>query len=329
MSTLTGTSRPMSSATDQSHRPGPVRPEWRPDRREFLQAGAAALAALAAGARRLGAAPAPAPVGLRFGLVTDVHYADADPRGTRCYRESLLKLREAVDHLRADGAAFLAELGDFKDSAPGEPEARTLDNLIAVEREFQRFGGPTYHVLGNHDLDNLTKDQVLAHVANTGIEAGRSFYAFTRGGIRFIVLDEEFTRDGRPYDRGHFDWRDINVPPPELDWLSAQLASGSEPVIVLGHQRLDGDGDVQVVNRAEVRAILERSRRVLAVFQGHDHRGAYSRIGGIHYYTLRAMVEGSGPASSAYALVEVHPDLSLTVTGYRRAVSMELARPGA
>ena len=319
----------MSTATGPSPRPASARAGWRPDRREFLRASAAAVAALLAGARRLGAAPVPAPAGLRFGLVTDVHYAQAKDRGANCYRESLAKLREAVARLRADGAEFLAELGDFKDSSPGETEASTLANLIAVEREFQRFHGPTYHVLGNHDLDNLTKGEVLAHVTNTGIDAGNSFYTFTRGGIRFLVLDEEFTHDGRPYDHGRFDWRDIHVPRPELDWLSAQLAAGTSPVIVLGHQRLDGDGDVQVVNRAEIRAILEKSRRVLAVFQGHDHRGAYTRIGGIHYYTLRAMVEGSGPANNSYAIVDVHPDLSLTVTGYRRAVSMELARPGA
>ncbi len=312
------------------HRPAdPVPADWRPGRREFLKASLASLAALTAGVRRSGAAPVPAAAGLRFGLVTDVHYADTDPRGVNFYRESLGKLAEAVERLRADGAVFLAELGDFKDMQPGEPEARTLDDLVAVEREFQRFGGPTYHVLGNHDVDNLSKEQVLAHVTNSGIEAGRAAYAFTRSGVRFIVLDADFTRDGHPYDHDHFDWRDANVPPPELAWLRAELAAETSPVIVLAHQRLDGEGDLEVANRAEVRAILEQSRRVLAVFQGHDHPGAYNRIGGIHYYTLRAMVVGSGPAQSSYAAVEVHPDLSLTITGYRRAVSMELARPGA
>jgi len=314
----------MSIHSGTFHDTDPAGAGWRPGRREFLQATAASLAALLAGVRRLAAAPAPAAVGLRFGLVTDVHYADTDPRGKVFYRESLGKLREAVDRLRKDGAAFLAELGDFKDMQPGEPAERTLANLVAIEQEFQRFGGATYHVLGNHDVDNLSKAQVLATITNTGIEPGRSTYAFSRGGVRFVVLDTDFTLDGHDYDHGRFDWRDIDVPPPELAWLRAELGAGAEPVIVFAHHRLDGEGDVQVIDRAEVRVILEGSGRVLAVFQGHDHRGAYSRIGGIHYYTLRAMAEGSGPANSSYAMVDVHPDLSLTVTGYRRAVSMEL-----
>lgn len=298
---------------------------WRIDRRDFLKASAAALFGLAIDDRRLVAANESRHAGFRFGLLTDPHYADADPKGTRFYRESIGKMREAVDRLRAERVEFLAELGDIKDMAPGEPDARTLSHLAAIEREFQRFGGPAYHVLGNHDMDNLSKPQVLANIANTGLATGRSYYAFSHGGVRFITVDTNFMHDGRDYDHGNFDWRDIHLPPPELDWLRGELTAATEPVIIFGHQRFDGDGEVQVVNRVQVREVLESSGKVVAVFQGHDHKGAYSLINGIHYYTLKAMIEGSGAENNAYAVVDVHPDLNLTITGYRRAVSMELA----
>ncbi|GAG06588.1 unnamed protein product, partial [marine sediment metagenome] len=42
---------------------------------------------------------------------------------------------------------------------------------------------------------------------------------------------------------------------------------------------------------------------------------------GIHYYTLKALVEGSGPENNSYATAEVHPDGSITITGYRKALS--------
>lgn len=45
----------------------------------------------------------------------------------------------------------------------------------------------------------------------------------------------------------------------------------------------------------------------------------------IHYYTLKAMVEGSGEANNSYAIVEVRADNSLTVTGYRNAAGKEMA----
>jgi alkaline phosphatase len=63
---------------------------------------------------------------------------------------------------------------------------------------------------------------------------------------------------------------------------------------------------------------------VLAVFQGHDHPGGYTLINGIHYYTLRAVIEGSGEANNAYAVAEISPAGDIVVTGYRRALSMAL-----
>src|SRR5262245_8831038 len=117
---------------------------WQIDRRDFLRISGTALAGLATHGIAL---EARAP--LRFGIVTDLHYADAEPMGTRFYRESLPKMREAVAKIRAERASFLVMLGDLKDMAPKEPEARTLASLVAIEAEIQRFGGPTYHVLGN------------------------------------------------------------------------------------------------------------------------------------------------------------------------------------
>jgi hypothetical protein len=298
---------------------------WRVDRRDFLKASAASLFGLMTGGCSFLASEEPNGPRLRFGLLTDPHYGSAAPKETRYFRESLGKVREAVEQFHTARVRFLAELGDLlKDTAPDEPEERTLADLAAIEREIQRFGGATYHVLGNHDMDNLSKAQVLARITNTGIAAGRSYYAFSCGGVRFAVTDANYLRDGRSYDHGNYDWREYNLPPEELDWLRFELKAATEPVIIFAHQRFDGDGDAQFDNRAEVRGILEGSGKVLAVFQGHHHPGAYSFINGIHYYTLKAVVEGSGPENNAYAVVDVHPGLNLTVTGYRRAVSVEL-----
>ena len=261
---------------------------------------------------------------MRFGIVTDCHYADADPAGTRFYRESLWKLAECVARMNAQRVDFLIELGDFKDQDRPPVESRTLAHLQAAEAVFQEFSGPRYHVLGNHDMDSISKRQLLSHVENTGIDSDRSYYSFDVKGLHCIVLDANYTADGRDYDHGHFDWMDANVPARELDWLRGDLARSYRPVVVFIHQLLDGTGSVYVKNAPEVRQILESSGKVLAVFQGHHHAGAYSCIGGIHYYTLKAMVEGHGRDNNAYAIVEMQRDRSLIVTGYRRASSVEL-----
>ncbi len=87
-------------------------------------------------------------------------------------------------------------------------------------------------------------------------------------------------------------------PTAELDWLEADLETAG-PTIVLAHQRLDVDTNVAVKNAAAVRERLEKSGRVLAVFQGHSHENDYSDLHGIHYCTLAAMVEGTGPKATA------------------------------
>ena len=56
----------------------------------------------------------------RFGIITDVHYADYDTAGTRFYRDSLPKVEKATNDIIEADADFMIELGDFKDTlCPG------------------------------------------------------------------------------------------------------------------------------------------------------------------------------------------------------------------
>jgi predicted phosphodiesterase len=262
---------------------------------------------------------------VRFGIVTDCHYADTDTVGTRYYRDSLDKLGECAKVMNRQHVDFLVELGDFKDRNSPPVEQKTLSHLQAVENVFREFNGPTYHVLGNHDEDSISKQQFLANIENTGINPTKSYYSFDYNDVHFVVLDANYKSDGADYDHGNFDWTDANIPPAELQWLRQDLAASRGAVIVLIHQLLDGTGSYYVKNAAEVRQVLEQSGKVLAVFQGHHHDGGYSRIRGIHYYTLKAVVEGPGLENNSYAIVEVLLDMSINVTGYRKAVSKQLA----
>lgn len=270
---------------------------------------------------------------VRFGIVTDCHYADTDPSGTRFSRESLSKLSECVARMNAEKVNFLIELGDFKDQNRPPMEQQTLSYLDRIEGVFRQFRGARYHVLGNHDMDSLSKGQFLARVENPGIDPRHTWYSFTVKGLHCVVLDANYRADGEEYDHGNFKWTDANIPMQELDWLRRDLAGSRGPAIVFVHQLLDGRGDLYVKNAAEVRNVLEKSGKVLAVFQGHHHPGQCHQIGGIHYYTLRALVEGQGEENNAYAIVEVRPGRDVTVTGYRKAETRQLlpgtaAQPG-
>ncbi len=305
----------------------PVTPvRWLPTRRVFLQASGYAVAGWVAGGPLALANAAGSKPLLRFGLVTDAHYADTDAKDVRFYRESLTKMAECVALMNAQKVDFLIELGDFKDQGKPATEKSTLAYLAAMEQAFAQFRGPRYHVLGNHDTDSLSKAQFLAQVENTGMAKDAKYYAFDAQGVHCVVLDANYNADGTDYDHGKFKWTEAYLPEQELTWLKADLAATSKPVLVFVHQLLDTEDVHAVRNAPQVRQLLQGSGKVLAVFQGHFHAGGYRRIEGIHYYTLKALIEGSGARNNAYALVELAKSGDITITGYRRAVSKKLPK---
>lgn len=285
-------------------------------RRAFLQGGTLVLASAGGHPAQL-VAQETTPK-LRFGLVTDLHYADKVAAGTRHYRETLAKLDEAAVRFEKDQPEFLVELGDLIDAADSvEVEQKYLRTINA---KFSSICQDRHYVLGNHCVDTLKKEEFLHEV-----EKEKSFYSFDRAGVHFIVLDSCFRSDGAPYARRNFTWTDANVPAEELEWLRADLEAAKMPVIVFTHQRLDVTKNHSVKNHAEIRTVLESTGNVLAVFQGHSHQNDLQEIGGIHYCTLVAMVEGSGEQNNGYSLVQMAADGTLQVNGFRKQQSRTFA----
>ncbi len=263
---------------------------------------------------------------LKFGWVTDVHFAFRGAKWNRFYSESILKLREAIDLFNSLNLDFIIETGDFKDQDEKPVYEKTMQYLKAVEGEFRKYKGSRYHVFGNHDVDSISKADFLNVAENSGIPRDRSYYSFDKNGFKCVVLDACFKEDGTSYDKGNFDWTDTLIPRPELDWLEQELEGSSFPVLVFVHQRLDGDGTGEyfVNNSEEVRRILERSGKVLAVFQGHYHEGDYKKINNIHYITEKALIEGSGEKNNSYCVVKVTVSGDIRIDGYRRMEDLKV-----
>lgn len=288
-------------------------------RRAFLHNGTILLAAATVDASAL-FADEQAPK-LRVGMVTDLHHADKPPAGTRHYRETLGKLAEAAAQFERDKPAFIVELGDLIDAADSVTTEQRY--LATVNREFSAISKDRHYVLGNHCVDTLTKDEFLG-----GVGQENSYYSFDRSDIHFVVLDSCFRGDGQPYGRKNFDWTDANIPAAEIEWLEADLKATDKRVIVFAHQRLDVSSNHGVKNGPEVRRVLEASGKVLAVFQGHSHQNDLKEIGGIHYCTLVAMVEGSGAENNGYSLMEIEPNGAIHLSGFRKQKSYEWERRG-
>ena len=269
---------------------------------------------------------------VQFGIITDMHYAERSPMNNRYYTESLIKVRECVDLMNEQQVDFLIELGDLKDEGNPPVEADTLRFLSNIEHELKRFKGPLYHVLGNHDHDSISKQQFLNGISNFNFPKALNYYSFNKGSFHFVVLDANYTADGKEYDHGNFDWKDAHIPAEQLKWLKKDLKEHKMPTIVFVHQQLDAAAfneshKIYCPNNAEeVRKIIEDSGNVIGVFQGHFHEGSLNTINQIYYYTLKAVIEGSGPENNNYAIVEIGKDLVTHIKGFRKTISQDVLK---
>ncbi len=289
-------------------------------RRAFLKGGTLLLAgstlALGESAWLLAATDEKAKPKLRIGLATDLHYADKPPSGTRHHRESLTKFSEAAKRFEQEKPDHIIALGDLIDSAASLNTEK--DYLEQVVKAFAPLPGKHHFVLGNHCVENLTKAEFLGIVGQE-----KSYYSFDAAGCHFVILDACFNKDGASYGRKNFKWGDANIPPAEMAWLRADLQQTEHKVIVCVHQCLELIPPYAVQNCNAVRRVLEKSGKVIGVLQGHFHWGNYGDIHGIHYCTIPAVVEGSGPENNSYAMLDILPGDILRITGFRKQQSYQ------
>ena len=200
--------------------------------------------------------------------------------------------------------------------------------LDEIEKEFQTFQGPVYHVLGNHDMDSISKEDFLQHTSNHGDADKKTYYSFICNDIKFIVLDANHNLDGTPYDRGSFDWTKAFIPKDQVLWLQEELKEKDKPVVIFIHQLLDRFSDIGkalcVSNADEIVSLLEANGNILAVFQGHHHAGHYSFRNNIHYWTMKGMIEGSLPENNSFAVIEIDKDLNIYIEGFYNCKNKEM-----
>ena len=252
---------------------------------------------------------------LSLGLLTDIHYADKNTLGTRAYRDSLLKGKDAAEFFKIKKAAAIICLGDLIDAAPSVNTE--ISYLTAICKVLNIAGVPRHHVLGNHCVATLKKEEFFKYAKSANTEG---HYSFDLKGTHFIVLDACYNSKMEPYGRNNFVWHDSNMTPQEIEWLKEDLAETKLPTVIFTHQRLDVDrpNKYAIKQSVEVRKILEESKKVRVVFQGHSHKNELAEVNEIPYCTLAAMVEGEGVESNSYSLLRFLSDGSIKLEGYHR-----------
>ena len=239
-------------------------------RREFLKTSLALTTSLAASAI---VAPAllrasedqPASGKLTIGMITDVHQD--------IMHDATERITAFVDDMNTKRADLVLNLGDF--CVPKPANQPFLD-------AWNKFAGPRFHVLGNHDMDGGYKREQTVEF----YKMPARYYSFDHSGIHFVVLDAN-DPDGKTKGYQRY------IAADQLKWLADDLAQTKLPTLIAVHQPFDAF-DKACTNAADIRAVLKQAndaagfRKVMAVFSGHIHADYLLETDGIAYIQLNS-----------------------------------------
>ena len=265
----------------------------------------------------------------RFGAVADCQYCDATSKN-RKYNLSPKKLTACVEHYNKMELSFVVHLGDFIDR-----DFESFDKVVPI---YNQLKAPHYHVLGNHDF-SVADDKKALVPAKLGLK--QRYYDFTSKGWRFIVIDgndvslhawpknDPRTKAASAYHKS------LKPRPPnwngalgdeQLKWIEAKLQTATkakERVMLFCHFPVHPKNNHNLWNDDALTDLLARYPCVAAYLNGHNHAGNYGQRDGIHYLTLKGMVDTE---QSSYAVIEVYAD-RLVVKGFGRETNRDLPLP--
>lgn len=271
---------------------------------------------------------------LRFGVISDPQYADADPRleHQRYYRNSLAKLGEAIGILNGEDLSFVVTLGDLID--------RDWESYGPVLAAYDKLRHESLLLPGNHDFSVAPEHLAEVHV-RLGMPA--PFHHVLKGGIRFVVIDgsEESlfsTPAGDPrHERAKIRLADLQAKgainamswnggmgEAQFRWLEdvlAQASADGERVVVMGHYPLCPENEHNMWNGERLTALFAEAGNVIAYLCGHNHVGNLGRDGSTWYVNFRGMVDTE--SDNTFAVVEIHED-RIEIIGHGREESRSL-----
>lgn len=266
-----------------------------------------------------------------IGLIADAQYVDAEPRGSRYYRNSVEKLNDAVKTLSHNQPEFYVHLGDLID--------RELKSFQDILQPYESITRPVYQLLGNHDWEVAETDKPQVP-SKLGLDKNR-YYSRSTQGFRWIFLDgtdislyahtkgsekhsqavEMLNAVKERHAKNAMTWNG-GIGPEQMVWLNQETEAArqaGEKVILCCHFPVYPVDPHNLWNDLEILSWIDQNEDVVvAWFNGHNHAGAYAERNGIHYLTLNGMVETA--ATNAFALVDLYSD-QIRINGYGRVQS--------
>ena len=208
---------------------------------------------------------------IRFLVFSDLHYDDTEDGDNR--------IGELLQSVRNRELDFVVSLGDLC-----KPSVK---NKTVLEI-FQSLGVPFYPVIGNHETDTSSLEDVTAFYA-----LEKPYYSVLCKEYKLIFLNTcyllENGRETAFYKRNFKQPCSVYpiLPSGELQWLQEELQDGRQCIIFSHHSLANTFAKRGVSNRSDVWALL-RNKAVQLCLNGHDHGDDWSCVHGIPCMTVNS-----------------------------------------
>ncbi len=242
---------------------------------------------------------------MKIALFADIHHGPQSHAKKEGWN-ALPELDKAVRHVRDMGADILLDLGDRISDT-------TIEHDKIVEAEVRdrlaQFEGPRYHVIGNHDVGNLTpadNAEIFGeHIAQQMVDLGEARLIIWQANTKAV------------FERGRIGFPNIAG---DLAWLIETLNADDRPAIIATHVPLSGHSQIgnfyfennygvsTYPDHAEVRRAVEATGKAAIWLSGHVHWNTVTNVHNIQHITIQSFSERfttyPEPAT-AYAMLEV------------------------
>ena len=261
---------------------------------------------------------------LKIGIFADCQYCDCETQGNRYYKNSLQKLSNCIENFNTDTLDFIVGLGDLID--------RDFSSFEKVNEILQKSKHPVYQVTGNHDYSVSTND---LDAVPSALGLTRTYYTQTVNNWQFVFLNgnelslqstnpdlrteaekilAELTEKNQPNNK---DWNG-GLGKQQMEWLDNQLRDAAlkkQSTILFCHYPLLPHEAHTLWDSDQVLRIISKYKGVKAWINGHNHAGNYVEKDGVHFITMKGMVDTE--SGNAYATLTLS-NKKIILKGFHR-----------
>ncbi len=250
---------------------------------------------------------------MKIAIITDIHHGPQSHTKEAGW-DALKVVRDFVRHAGEQGADLVLDLGDRISDTNRETDRQVTAEVAGV---LGTFGGPRYHVLGNHDVNNLSVED-----SEEILDQSMQSQVVDLGEMRLILW-----QPGVKITRG------VGFPEAAsgLPWLVEALEADERPAIIATHVPLSGHSQVGNYyfernpeystypdNRTVLEAV-EATGKAALWLSGHVHWNTLNNVRGLPHVTVQSVSERFTTyphGAAAFAMLEIADDrFSIDVHG--------------